>query len=236
VLSDLAVSELYYNPPGAPGVDGEQYEFLELQNRGSYTLDLGGFQFVEGISFVFSNGTLLTPGAYFVLARDPVNFAARFPDVTINGLYAGKLSNGGETITLLDALGHIVLSFAYGDSDPWFADADGASASLQRVNFAAGPADPSSWAAGVPTPGLAPPADILSELKIDRITVDVEVALTFHALAARTYTVQWAEDPGSGLWNKLADILAHPTNHVPVVIDSTLLNSRFYRVVTPRQP
>ena len=30
----------------------------------------------------------------------PVQFASRYPGVTVNGVYSGKLSNGGEAITL----------------------------------------------------------------------------------------------------------------------------------------
>ena len=50
--------------------------FSELENVGTNTLDVGGLTFTAGISFTFTNGTLLAPGATFLLACDAVGDGA----------------------------------------------------------------------------------------------------------------------------------------------------------------
>src|SRR5947209_13162576 len=97
-------AEIYYNPPADGAVTGDAFEFIELQNRGPFTLDLSGVHFTAGIGFAFTNGAALAPSAFVVLARDATNFAARFPDAPLSGVYTGKLDNAGETLVLADAL------------------------------------------------------------------------------------------------------------------------------------
>lgn len=156
-LTNLAVTEIYYNPPGAPGVDGESFEFLELQNRGAFALDLGGLRFSSGIVFIFTNGTTLAPGGFFVLARDATNFAARFPEAPLHGLYSGKLNNDGETLALQNAINDTVFTFGYGDTFPWPVAADGIGDSLHRLYFG-DPTNAANWCAASPSPGSqAPP-------------------------------------------------------------------------------
>src|SRR5439155_685771 len=84
-------------------------------------------------------------GQFFLLARNPAQFAARYPGVTVNGVYAGKLDNGGEALTLSRALGGTVLSVSYGDGAPWPAAADGFGFSLVPKNAVANP-DPNNGA------------------------------------------------------------------------------------------
>ena len=80
-------------------------EFLELKNTGTNTLDLSGLQFTDGLTFTFTNGTRLGPGAFVVLVRNAAAFAVKYPGVTVQGLYTGKLDNNGETLTLAHPLG-----------------------------------------------------------------------------------------------------------------------------------
>jgi hypothetical protein len=47
---------------GAPGADGDEFEFLELQNRGAFALDLSGVSFTAGINFAFPSGATVAPG------------------------------------------------------------------------------------------------------------------------------------------------------------------------------
>ncbi len=120
-------------------VDGDEYEFLELKNVGTNTLNLGGMQFTAGITFVFTNGTRLAPSQFFVLARNPARFTERYPGMAVNGVYAGKLDNGGETLRLAHVLGTPAVSVTYNDRAPWPVTPDGYGYSLVPVNPEANP-------------------------------------------------------------------------------------------------
>jgi hypothetical protein len=232
-LTNLVVTEIYYNPPGANGVEGEAFEFLELKNCGTFTLDLSGLRFTAGISFTFTNGTALAPGAYFVLARDAAGFAARFPATRLHGLYSGKLDNDGEVLTLQNSIGDTVFSFAYGDAPPWPASADGSGAALHRIDFSGSADDPAGWSAGLPTPGFGP-----VDFKVESISLGPlgDVVITFLAHSNRTFTVQQSVSLLPALWSGLTDVPARPTNRVESVVVPAAASTRFYRLVTPQSP
>ena len=147
-LGGLTLTELMYNPPGNGLIDGDEYEFVELKNSGTNTLNLTGLKF-DGINFVFTNGTTLAPGAFFVLVRNPGAFVAKYPGAPLHGLYTGRLGNGGEQIRITHALGQGVLAVTYGDNVPWPATADGHGFSLVPKNPGAtqAPDSGSAWRA-----------------------------------------------------------------------------------------
>jgi hypothetical protein len=156
-LTNLVVTEIHYNPAGQPNVDSDAFEFIELQNRSAFPLDLSGVHFNAGITFSFTNGTTLAPNAFAVLVRDRTNFVAQFPGVSVHGVFSGKLDNGGESLTLADSLGNQLFNFSYGDSSPWPVGADGFGDSLQRIHFTSSPGEAAEWVAAPPTPGTASP-------------------------------------------------------------------------------
>ena len=149
----LQPTEIHYHPPDSPGLDGDGLEFIELQNTGPDRLDLSGLRFTEGIDFAFPDPAFLAPGGLAVLVRDPEAFAGRFPGVPVAGIYAGRLDNGGESLTLEHALGFRVFTVVYEDSAPWPPAADGLGGSLQRASLSLPPGDPAAWVAAPPTPG-----------------------------------------------------------------------------------
>jgi hypothetical protein len=131
----LAVTEILYNPPGTTNVDGDEFEFLELKNTGTSELNLSGLSFSSGITFAFTNGTRLAPGAFFVLARNPAQFQARYPGVAVNGIYSGRLDNAGEALRLTHVIGGSVFAVTYDDDPPWPLAADGHGFSIVPVNL-----------------------------------------------------------------------------------------------------
>src|SRR5437899_8186157 len=143
----LKLTEIMYNPPGTTNLDGDNFEFLELKNTGPETLDLSGVYFSSGINFTFTNNTLLASGQFFILSRNAGAFQSRYPGVVPDGIYTGKLDNGGETIALSHVLGGTVMTVAYGDSLPWPIAADGLGFSLVPVHAGASgdPKDPAYW-------------------------------------------------------------------------------------------
>ncbi len=159
-FSHLLVTEIMYHPPDWGGFLSEDLEFLELKNAGTNILDLSGQAFTEGINFAFTNGTRLTPGEFLVLGRNRAVLAAKYPGLAVQGLYTGKLDNGGERLTLAHALGTRALSVDYKDSGRWPITPDGCGFSLvpRSPNANPNPDNPSNWRASA-NPGGSPGAD-----------------------------------------------------------------------------
>src|SRR6185436_9177810 len=79
------------------------------------------------------------------------------------------------------------------------------------------------------------PSDPASFLKIEQATVPGAATVLFGAVPNKTYTVQYS-DRVDGTWLKLADIASKSTARVETIPDPNWSTSRFYRIVTPRQP
>ena len=135
----LRITEIMYQPIG-----GQTYQFLELQNFGSTTLDLTGCA-VSGIAFTFPVGLTIGPGAVMVLAsaQNPAAFAARYPGVSVAAYFTGKLAADGERIAIEDALGRAVFAVNYSTLDGWPVSTDGRS--LELNDPAGDPDDPANW-------------------------------------------------------------------------------------------
>jgi len=149
-------------------------------------------RFTDGINFTFPNETVLGAGQYFVLARNPAQFAVRFPGVTPNGVYSGKLENNGEPLTLSGPLGQVIFSVAYDNAAPWPAEADNSALSLQRMNFTTAVTNAAGWLAAPPTPG-GPPEPGLVDADGDNLPDQWE---EMHGV-----TDPNADDDGDGLTN-----------------------------------
>jgi hypothetical protein len=125
----LRITELYFAPLG-----GKDFDFIELRNIGPVALDLTGIQFTDGVDAILSGS--LAPGEYGLVVANPANFTG----LKIVGFFTGALNNGGEQVTLRDAVGENILSFNY-DGD-WFSPARDGGYSLV---FADDSADWSTW-------------------------------------------------------------------------------------------
>lgn len=143
VVDSLRITELNYNPadPTAaelasmPGLDNDQFEFIEVQNIGAQAINLLGTSFSDGVDFVFPN-IQLSPGERGVVVRDTNAFKLRYGSgLNLLGQFNdGKLANGGENLALVDNQGQIILSFSYGDSDPWPERADRSGGTLEIID------------------------------------------------------------------------------------------------------
>ena len=154
----LRITEIMYNP-----LDGDDYEFIELQNLGNCELRLAGVSLEEGVRFTFLPTTPpLAPGEFAVLVSNPETFAERYPDVPISGVYDGHLSNKGEKIILRDGDGEMFIEVEYGDHSGWPISADGRGDSLTLVDQDGYPSEPTNWRASTNlygSPGAAEPAN-----------------------------------------------------------------------------
>jgi len=149
--ANLVISEIMYHPADptpaeitAGFTDQDMFDFLELQNITASIVDLTGVRFTGGIEYDFTAGVMLQPGARILIAANRSAFLFRYPgasaslaaDSFLNGT---QLSNGGESLTLTDALGGTLRAFAYDDTAPWPVAADGSGPSLVLMNPATNP-------------------------------------------------------------------------------------------------
>lgn len=106
-----------------PQAANDDFEWIELVNTGTATLDLSGARFTEGIDFTFPPGVKLDAGRRLVIVGNAAAFEARYgPVPRVGGVFAGNLNNSGERIQLVDAAGESVLDFEY--KGGWSAAAD----------------------------------------------------------------------------------------------------------------
>ncbi len=157
-FSALKLTEIMYHPPPLAPYPSDDFEFIELKNTGGTSLDLSGLLLTDGITFAFTNGTLLPPGAFVVLARSAAPFAGKYPGVAVHGIYSGRLDNGGEKLTLSHVLGTNVFSLTYNNSVPWPITPDGHGFSLVRATVLGDLDDAASWRHSA-NPGGSPGAD-----------------------------------------------------------------------------
>lgn len=164
---DLVFSEIMFNPPTLNGVDGDEFEFVELKNMGTNTLTLGGLFFSAGIDFTFPNNATLAPGATYLLGRNPSALQSKYPGLVVDGVYSGRLNNDGETLTIRHPQGFDVLSLTYSDAAPWPLATDGLGFSLVLVDAAAERYRASTQPGG--SPGFDDPASTIPAVVINEV-------------------------------------------------------------------
>lgn len=151
LIAGLRITELMYH-----AAEGSKYDYIELQNIGETTLNLGGVRLTEGIDFLFPEMTL-EAGRHVVVASDTTAFLSVYGSfIPVAGEYSGNLSNGGEKIVLQlpDPLKAAILRFEYNDN--WSPNTDGEGYALAIIDPDAHPASwnwPDSWTSASPSPG-----------------------------------------------------------------------------------
>ena len=207
-LSRLALTEIMYHPPDVGVTNSDEFEFLELKNTGTNVLNLSGLIFSD-INFTFTNGTLLRPGQFFVLARNATAFASKYPGVSLNGLYTGKLDNGGEPLSLLHALGAKIFGVTYDDTAPWPVTPDGSGFSLvpKAPGLSQAPDQGSAWRAsanvggspGADDPDPAIPAIVINEILTATLLPEVDRIELFNPTLSTANIGGWflTDDPGT---------------------------------------
>lgn len=130
---DLKITEINYHPLDEIGGDDREFEFIEIKNTGSSTLDLGGIRVTEGIEFEFPAESRLGPNGFIVLASNIKAFYSRYGFLPY-GEYDGQLSNDGEMILLISADKDTLCSIGYQNFNGWPEAPDGNGKSLAPVN------------------------------------------------------------------------------------------------------
>ncbi|MDB2673544.1 lamin tail domain-containing protein [Akkermansiaceae bacterium] len=191
---NLVISEIYYHPSGDPEVT----EYLELMNISGETISLAGAVFNGGITFAFPDDAVLGAGERLILVADLDGFEAAFGNgLPVAGTYAGRLDNGGETISLLATEGAVIQNFQYDDRAPWPLPADGDGFSLSLIAPAGNP-DPgeaANWRSSLVAGGSPGVSD---GLPFQGTTADGLLAYALvDALEPFTISIRNFEDNGS---------------------------------------
>ena len=170
-LAGLVITEVMYHPTDptpaeitASFEDDDFFEYLELKNVGTATLDLRDIRFTKGVDFDFLNASQLTlaPGEIILVVRSITAFELRYGT---GHLIAGewdptdKLSNSSDRVKLSFGAGDTIRDFTYLDEAPWPTSPDGNGNSLTLLDPSSVPnhALAANWRAGFDptgTPGV----------------------------------------------------------------------------------
>jgi hypothetical protein len=162
VAGDIAASEINYHPlnPTAaestamPGVETDDFEFVELKNIGNRKVNLFEVKFADTQPFkelVLAPFTL-NPGDVAFVVKNRAAFQLRYgtaQSAKIVGEWIdGSLDDSGERIVLTARDGTPIQDFTYGDGDSWPGRADGKGSTLEYSGATFTNADfnsPANW-------------------------------------------------------------------------------------------
>ncbi|MHC1769199.1 MAG: lamin tail domain-containing protein [Verrucomicrobiia bacterium] len=163
-LHDIVINEIMFHPISGRTED----EYIELHNRGSNSVDVSYWRFVDGIDFMIPPGTVIQPGGWLVVARDRARLLTRYPRLNAAnavGDFEGELSDRGERIALArpdnpqQPFQDYVLIDEVTYSDGWGQWTDGGGSSLELIDARADNALGMNWQGSDET-GKAPWTDI----------------------------------------------------------------------------
>lgn len=145
--SQIVITEIMYNPPES-GVDS--LEYIELYNNSNAAVNMEGWS-LFGVTFVFPAYTL-QPGAYVVTAVKPAAIQNVFGKTAL-AWTGGALTNGGETIKVLNPAGGVIDEVTYSNMAPWSLEANGNGASLVLCDPNADNSNVANWQAATTSIG-----------------------------------------------------------------------------------
>lgn len=148
---DVVINELMYNP----GTGNQLDEFLELYNTTGSPVDISGWSFTSGIVLTFPPGTNIPANGYMVISPSIAQTLSTY-FVVSSFNYTGNLSNGGETVTLVDGSLTEMDTVNYDDISPWPTAPDGNGHSLELKDPSLDNNVASNWSASLFNNGGTP--------------------------------------------------------------------------------
>ncbi len=151
VRSEIVINEIMYNHHRFPRTNNlppprDPEAWIEFYNRSSNMVNLSGWSIDGGVSFHFTNGQVIQPGAYLVVADDAAAMVARYPGINVIGNLGGRLSRDNDKITLRDPTGNPADTVHYYSGGRWPEYADGGGSSLELRDPWADNSKPEAWA------------------------------------------------------------------------------------------
>ncbi len=146
--AQIVITEIMYNPPES---NVDSLEYIELYNNSNSGVNLENWS-LFGVTFTFPAFTL-DAHAYVVTA---VNAAAIQNQFGVSAMQwaGGALSNGGETIAVINPLGDTIDKVTYAAVAPWPTQANGNGASLVLCDPNSDNSLPASWQAAITPTGV----------------------------------------------------------------------------------
>lgn len=141
LISPVVINEIMYHPIS----EMEDDEYIELYNRSSNPISLGGWQLQDAVDFTFPPNAVIPAGGYVVIAKNAERLFSKYPNLNsanTYGNFSGKLSNSGERVALAkpdDLVANGVTNFfqivvnevAWSDGGRWGKWSDGGGSSLE---------------------------------------------------------------------------------------------------------
>jgi hypothetical protein len=239
---NVVITEIHYHPADPNATErnagfsnADDFEFLEILNAGSTTLNLSGLRLTNAVRFDFGTASIPTLASQEIalVVKNPLAFQIRYgTGLPVLGQYQGNLANDGENIVLLSAAGP-VLDFTYGTESPWPAAADGLGPSLELLSFVGDFGSATNWQVSAEsggTPGRLP------GLRIESIRLMAnKVVLGFRGLDDRPVLLWFKDSLQEPEWNLLQTNPAAAGTSVREVEDDWQpgQTQRFYRLSSP---
>jgi hypothetical protein len=214
---DLVITEIMADP--SPPRELPEYEYLELFNRSSYSLDLGGLSLIISSTIHELPSYTINPGGYLLLCDDDaVEIMMHLCPVA--GLSSFTLPNSGTTLQLVDTSGKTIYFLQYDLS--WYKEdskSDGGW-SIEMIDPANPCLNEENWKASVHASGGTPGyensvfANQNSEMKmtkaccLNETELEIEFSESLDSLFASD-TGRYSADP----------FLGHPDLAIPAPPD-----------------
>jgi Lamin Tail Domain/Secretion system C-terminal sorting domain/Bacterial Ig-like domain len=182
-IADIQITEIMYDNPNS-----DDYEFIEIYNRGSVPAYVGGYTFSTGIDFTFPSDTI-APGGYLYLSAFP-SFADLFFGFD-SYQYTGNLSNTGEKLQIENTVGNVIDSLTYSNAAPWPTAPAGDGPSLTLCNATSDNSQAGSWSAAV---------EYIGNSGVDAVYANIDLVSCFVGLTetAQSNGITLAPNPVDG--------------------------------------
>jgi hypothetical protein len=182
--SIVVFSEIMYHPR-----DGDALEWVELHNQMAVDVDISGWE-IDGIGYRFPTNTVITGGAYLVVASNPSELARRAGLAGVFGPFSGRLANEGEQLRLRNHNRRIMDELDYETNDPWPVGPDGSGFALAKRDANLASASAENWISSAQTDGTPGRANFPGGVPNSPILLN--------EIAASTNETFWVEILNSG--------------------------------------
>ncbi|HYV32654.1 MAG TPA: lamin tail domain-containing protein, partial [Candidatus Binatia bacterium] len=161
LIRDIVINEIMYSPITTLSDD----EYVELYNKSSNPVSLGGWAFTSGIDYTFPSNVVLAANNYLVVAKNVSRLLTNYANLNSNntyGNYKGTLGNNGDRVALgmpdfnitTNCLGQVktndvyvvVDEVTYGTGGNWPKWADGGGSSLELIDPRSNHRQAHNWA------------------------------------------------------------------------------------------